>query len=318
MIKRGLGKTGIQVSEVAFGCVEIGMPYGIGVKSVNDMLNENEAIELLQTALQSGINFFDTARAYGTSENIIGKAFKNFRGEVIIATKCTHFQNSDGSIPAYEELKQIIENSLQESLAALQTNYIDIYMLHQANVQILQNKDVQSIFTSLKEVGLIKATGVSTYTNQETELAIHTGVWDVVQLPFNLMDQRQSMLFHLAQTNGIGLIIRSVLLKGLLTDKGKNLHPALNKVEQHIQKYNVLTNQLGINVATLATRFALSFPQVSAILIGIDKVNYLKESLVAAGGNYLNEDLLKQAKDLAYPEPEFLDLPHWDQKGWLK
>lgn len=318
MIKRALGKTGIHVSEVAFGCVEIGMPYGIGVESVSDMPTELEAIALLQTALQSGINFFDTARAYGASENIIGKAFKNKRSEVIIATKCKHLQNSDGSIPAYEELKQIIENSLQESLVALQTDYIDVFMLHQANVQILQNKDVQSIFASLKEAGLIKATGVSTYTNQETELAINTDVWDVIQLPFNLMDQRQYVLFNQAQANGIGLIIRSVLLKGLLTDKGKNLHPALNKVEEHIQKYDVLTNQSGVNLATLATRFALSFAQVSAILIGIDKLNYLKESLAAANGNYLNEDLLKQAEDLAYPEPEFLDLPHWDREGWLK
>lgn len=318
MIKRTLGKTGIQVSEVAFGCVEIGMPYGIGVDSVNDMPTEEEAINILQTALQSGINFFDTARAYGTSENIIGKAFKNNRTEVIIATKCKHFQNHDGSIPAYDELKKIIEDSLHESLAALQTDYIDIYMLHQANIQILQSKDVQSIFAALKEAGGIKATGVSTYTNEETELAINAGAWDVIQLPFNLMDQRQSILFNQAQANGIGLIIRTVLLKGLLTDKGKNLHPALTQVEQHLQKYSVLTNQLNINLATLATRFALSFPQVSAILIGIDKLSYLKESLAAADGNYLNEKLLKEAEALAYPKPEFLDLPRWDKEGWLK
>ncbi len=318
MIKRALGKTGIHISEIAFGCVEIGMPYGIGVESVNDMPTESEAIELLQTALQSGINFFDTARAYGTSENIIGKAFKNKRGEVIIATKCKHFQNSDGSIPAYKELKQIIKSSLQESLTALQTDYVDIYMLHQANVQIIKNKDVQSIFSALKKAGHIKATGVSTYTNEETELAINTKAWDVIQLPFNLMDQQQSVLFNMAQENGIGLIIRSVLLKGLLTEKGKNLHPALNQVEQHIQKYDVLTNQLGVKLSTLATRFALSFPQVSAILIGIDKLSYLKESLAAADGNYLSEDLLKEAERLAYPEPKFLDLPHWDRQGWLR
>jgi aryl-alcohol dehydrogenase-like predicted oxidoreductase len=285
MIKRKLGKTGIEVSEVAFGCVEIGMPYGIGIESINDMPTEEEAIQLLQAALQSGINFFDTARAYGNSENIIGKAFKNNRSEVIIATKCKHFQNSNGSIPAFDELKQIVETSLQESLAALRTTYLDVFMLHQANVQILQNKDVQFIFASLKEAGLIKATGVSTYTNQETELAINTNVWDVIQLPFNLMDQRQSVLFNQAQASGIGLIVRSILLKGLLTDKGKNLHPALNKVEQHIQKYGVLTNQLGVNLAALATRFALSFPQISAILIGIDKLSYLKESLAAANGS---------------------------------
>ena len=90
MIKRTLGNTGIHVSEIAFGGVEIGVPYGIGVKSAADMLSVKEAINLLHTAIDSGINFFDTARMYGTSENIMGNAFKSRRSEVVIATKCRH------------------------------------------------------------------------------------------------------------------------------------------------------------------------------------------------------------------------------------
>jgi aryl-alcohol dehydrogenase-like predicted oxidoreductase len=318
MIKRTLGKTGLSVSEVAFGCVEIGMPYGIGVQSVHDMPTETEAIHLLQTALQKGINFFDTARAYGNSENIIGKAFKECRSEVVIATKCSHFQNSNGDIPPYEELKQIIEKSLQESLAALQTDYIDIYMLHNADVRILQNQDLANIFAGFKQEGRIKATGVSTYTNEQTDMAIDTGAWDVIQVPFNMMDQRQAQLFNKAQAKGIALIIRSVLLKGLLSDRGKNLHPALNNVEQHIQKYESLTQTAGVNLSTLATQFALSFAQVSSILVGIDKMTYLEQALAAVNGQYLSSELLTQAKALAYPDPAFLDLPKWDREGWLK
>jgi aryl-alcohol dehydrogenase-like predicted oxidoreductase len=318
MIKRALGKTGLQVSEVAFGCVEIGMPYGIGVESVHDMPSEEQAIELLQTALRQGVNFFDTARAYGSSENIIGKAFKDSRNEVVIATKCKHFQDSNGVIPPYGELKQIIETSLQESLDALQTDYIDIYMLHQADVQILRNADVSAIFAELKASGRIKATGVSTYTNEQTELAIDAGGWDVIQVPFNLMDQRQGELFDKAQASGVGLIIRSVLLKGLLSDRGKNLHPALASVEQHIRQYEPLTQTLGVSLSTLATRFALSFPQVSSILVGIDKMIYLEQALAVANGEYLHSGLLLQAEALAYPDPAFLDLPRWDREGWLR
>ncbi len=318
MIKRALGKTGLQVSEVAFGCVEIGMPYGIGVKSLHDMPTEDEAIHLLQTALQSGINFFDTARMYGTSENIIGKAFRDNRDEVVIATKCKHFKNSDGFIPPYKELKHIITNSLKESLDALRTNYVDVYMLHQSDLEVIQNEEVLEIFASLKGAGLIKATGVSTYTNEQTESAIEIGGWDVIQVPFNLMDQRQAALFSKAALKGIGIVIRSVLLKGLLTDKGKNLHPALTIVENHLNKYSELTQELGVNLSTLATRFALSFPEVSAILVGIDKLSYLQQSLAAARGKYLTPEILKQAEALAYPEPKFLDLPKWDREGWLK
>jgi aryl-alcohol dehydrogenase-like predicted oxidoreductase len=318
MIKRTLGKTGLSVSEVAFGCVEIGMPYGIGVESVHDMPTEAEAIHLLQTALTQGINFYDTARAYGTSENIIGKAFKDNRSEVVIATKCSHFQNSNGDIPPYQELKQIIETSLQESLAALQTDYIDIYMLHNADERILQNHDLPQIFAGFKQDGRIKATGVSTYTNEQTDMAIDTGAWDVIQVPFNMMDQRQAKLFDKAQGKGVALIIRSVLLKGLLSNRGKDLHPALAKVERHIQKYETLTHMAGVNLSTLATQFALSFPQVSSILVGIDKLTYLEQALAAVNGQYLSNELLQEAEALSYPDPAFLDLPKWDREGWLK
>lgn len=318
MIKRALGKTGLQVSEVAFGCVEIGMPYGIGVNSVQDMLTEAEAICLLQTAFQKGINFFDTARAYGSSENIIGKAFKAHRNEVIIATKCKHVLDNSGEIPALPELKNRIESSLQESLAALQTDYADVYMLHNADLQILNNKNIQAVFSQLKNLGRIRATGISTYTNQQTECAIDAGCWDVIQVPFNLMDQQQSELFDKAHANGVGLVVRSVLLKGLLSDKGQNLHPALKKVEQHLHKFKLLTQQLEVNLSTLATRFALSYPQVSTILVGIDKLNYLEQALDVANGEYLQNSELQQARALAYPEPEFLDLPKWDKEGWLR
>src|SRR5690606_18932773 len=91
MFKRKLGNTGLMVSEIAFGGVEIGMPYGIGIQGEKDMLSEKQAITLLHTATDMGVNFFDTARMYGNSETLMGKAFRDRRKEVIIATKCFHF-----------------------------------------------------------------------------------------------------------------------------------------------------------------------------------------------------------------------------------
>jgi aryl-alcohol dehydrogenase-like predicted oxidoreductase len=236
---------------------------------------------------------------------------------VVIATKCKHFQKPNGDIPPYNELKQIIETSLQESLTALQTNYVDVYMLHQADERLLRDNNVQAIFADLRKSGIIKATGVSTYTNEQTQLAIDAGCWDVIQVPFNVMDQRQSALFDQAESQGIGLIIRSVLLKGLLSDRGKNLHPALSQVEAHIQKYNTLTQSLNVTLPALATQFALSFPQIAAILVGIDKLDFLEQSVDVAKRNPLHSETLQQIKDLAYPEPDFINLPMWDREGWL-
>lgn len=317
MKKRQLGNTGIEVSEIAFGGVEIGMPYGIGVESKADMLPEADAVYLLHEALDKGINFFDTARLYGESEAIMGKAFSGKRKDIVLATKCRHFRQ-EGKLLPDNMLKNFIESSVQESLNALKTDYLDVFMLHQADVEILRNPVIADTFAGLKEKKVIRATGASTYSAEETELAMETGNWDIIQLPFNLMDQRHGQFFGKARENGVGLVIRSVLLKGLLSDRGKNLHPALAEVENHIAGYSTLIGNQFPDLPTLATQFALSFEEVSSVLVGIDKLEYLYKALATANGQYMDEKMLKKARELVYPDPAFLNLPHWDKMGWLK
>lgn len=318
MQKRRLGNTDIEVSEVAFGGVEIGIPYGIGVASKADMLTENEAITLLHSAVDSGINFFDTARMYGESEKIMGKAFKDRREKVVIATKCRHLLDGEGNLPPDSKLEGMIEQSLWESLDALQTDYVDIFMLHQANIKILENEMIASVFSKLKKQGLCRAIGVSTYSVDETKKAIESGCWNMIQLPYNMMDQRQGDLFEEAYQKGVGIVVRSVLLKGLLSNKGKNLHAALKDIENHIAKYDCLLKDTNLNLPALATKFALSSPEISSVLIGIDKQKYLDEALKTVDGIYLNPQQLEKAKELAYPDPEFINLPYWDKMNWLR
>jgi aryl-alcohol dehydrogenase-like predicted oxidoreductase len=318
MKKRQIGNTGIEISEIAFGCVEIGIPYGIGVSSEKDMISEKKAVELLQMALDAGINFFDTARMYGNSERIIGKAFKERREEVVIATKCVHLLDSEGKLLPKAKIKDTIEESLYTSLDTLQTDYVDIFMLHQATDEILNNEEVLSTFTSLKDKGLSRIIGVSSYTNDITKKAIESGLWNIVQLPFNMMDQRQGELFKEAKDKGVGIVVRSVLLKGLLTNKGKNLHTALRDVENHISKYQELLSGTDYNLSTLATKFALSYPEVSAVLVGLDKKQYLEEALKTVDGIYLEKELLEKIEKMAYPDPEFINLPYWDKMNWLR
>ncbi len=179
-------------------------------------------------------------------------------------------------------------------------------------------KKISKLFLNLKREGRFRATGVSTYSPEETQKAIESGIWDVIQLPFNLMDQRQEAFFSLASQKGIGLVIRSVLLKGLLSEKGKGLHPALKEVESHIKCFGKLLEGTTYNLSTFATKFALSFPEVSSILIGIDRQEYLQKSLDAANGIYLDTIKLTMAKELSYPDPEFLNLQYWDKMNWLR
>lgn len=318
MRRRKLGKTGIEVSEIAFGGVEIGMPYGIGITGKADMLPEREAVRLLRTALEAGVNFFDTARMYGESERIMGKAFGDRRHDAIIATKCRHFMDKDGNLPPSAELAKRIESSLNESLATLKTDYVDVFMLHQGDVRILENETVSESFVNLKKAGKIRATGVSTYTVDETAFALDKGIWDVIQAPFNLLDQRQKELFPKAAAQGVGLVIRSVLLKGLLSDRGTDLHPALADVEKHIARYGELLTGKDRTLASTAIKYVLSFGEVAAALVGIDSFDYLRQALNTADGNYLTAKELELANALAYPDPSFINLPYWDKMNWLK
>lgn len=161
MEKRPLGKTCIEVSEVAFVGVEIVIPYGIGIETRNDMLPEKNSIDLLNEANNSGINFFDTPRSYGASDRIIGKAFKRRRKEIVLSTKSEQLQISGGKLPNRIELTKIIEDSLHQSLKALQTDYVDVFILHTSNIETLENDNIS--FSSLKKSGIARAIGVSTY-----------------------------------------------------------------------------------------------------------------------------------------------------------
>ncbi len=317
MNRRRLGGTGLEVSEIAFGGVEIGMPYGIGIKSEVDMLTEHEAIRLLHNAVDKGINFFDTARLYGNSESIMGNAFAGMRDKVILCTKCRHFRNSNGQLFPDGQLRELITRSVRESLQALRTDYLDVFMLHQADAEILKNETIVSAFADLKEKGITRAIGASTYLPEETETVIASGTWDVVQLPFNLMDQRHQEHFARARENGIGIVVRSVLLKGLLSNRAKDLHPALTDVHRHIQLYQALLRPGVADLPTLAVNFALSFEAVSSVLVGIDRPEYLEQSVASADNTYMDEQQLREAQALAFPDPSFLNLPRWEKKGWL-
>ena len=317
MNQRLLGHTGINVSEIAFGGVEIGIPYGIGVRSKADMIGRSEAIRLLHAAVDGGINLFDTARMYGASESIMGQAFRGRRDRVVICTKCRHLRDVSGILPTSRKIRDIMERSFRESLAELKTDYIDIYMLHQADMEILGNDTVSGVFHELKKKGLIRAAGVSVYAVQETGMAIDSGVWDVVQLPFNLMDQSQEVLFSPAAESGIGIMVRSVLLKGILSDKGRDLHPELKKVERHRESYSGLFSRSCPDLTSLAMKFVLSFDEVASVLVGMDKMTYLDKALTAADGNYLDKETLTEARKLPYPDTGFLDLVKWERMGWL-
>jgi aryl-alcohol dehydrogenase-like predicted oxidoreductase len=114
---------------------------------------------------------------------------------------------------------------------------------------------------------VIRAAGVSLYTVEEATAAIESGIWDVIQFAYNLMDQRLGRVFSLARKKGVGIVVRSVLLKGILTDRGRELHPKLETVQKYRDVYSELFNETSSTLSELATKFVLSQPDVSSVLV---------------------------------------------------
>ncbi len=317
MNKRTLGRTGIKVSEISFGGVEIGCPYGIGVNSEADMISQSEAIGLIREALDRGINFFDTAHVYGKSEMIIGRALRDRRNQAVLCTKCGSLLDEKGRLLPQQEIAKVIDQSFQQSLQNLQTDYLDVYMIHNANREILDNPDILEIMTRYRQKGPVRSIGLSVYTGEETEKAIQSDVWDVIQLPIHLMDQRHSEHFTAARQRNIALVARSVLFKGILTDRGRDLHPALASVIKHREKCTAFLGKDVPSLSQLATKFVLSFPEITSVLVGIDRADYLHAAVEVADGGYFDESRMSLLRKLQYPDPDFLDLTEWRKKGWL-
>jgi len=204
----------------------------------------------------------------------------------------------------------------------------DPYMLEMTNLRsaafieiytdpaVMTNQIIADKFLELKRKGLTRAIGISIYTVEETKKVIEGGIWDVVQLPYNLMDQTQQQLFGLAAENGIGIVVRSVLFKGILTDMLLNLHPNLQSVQDHRQVYKEMLSPKVPTLSDLATKFVLSQKAISSALIGTASIKNLDKAISAANGEYLDDETLTRLCELVYPDPNFLDLAKWFQAGW--
>ncbi len=173
---RILGRTKIEV-----------MPVGCGASRTMEP-------RLIKDAMDNGINFFDTGRAYyrGQNEVMLGKVFKGVRKEVIIQSKLQVRLREKGeklkSAAVSKKIKNIMQRSLDESLKALQTDYIDIMLIHGANnIDIINNETVMEFFKTAKEKGIIKAHGFSSHTNQIELLkaANKSNFYDVIMVPYN-------------------------------------------------------------------------------------------------------------------------------------
>jgi aryl-alcohol dehydrogenase-like predicted oxidoreductase len=295
---RKLGKTGFEVSEVSLGTWQIGASWG--------SVSEKDAIGLLHTAIDNGINFFDTADVYGDgrSERLIAGVLGERREKVYVATKAgRRLQPHTADGYNRENLTAFVERSLTN----LKRETLDLVQLHCPPTEVYYRPEVFEALDTLKQAGKILHYGVSVEKIEEAIKATEFPGIASVQIIFNIFRQRpKELFFPLAQKRDVGILVRLPLASGLLAGKitkatqfaaddhrsynrhgeqfdrgetfsGVDLDVALDAVEKVRQV--VPPN---VNMASFALRWILEFGEVSCVIPGARNDHQVLENIKAA------------------------------------
>ena len=310
---RRLGRTDLQVSALALGTVELGLEYGIAMPGEFGRPTEDEAVRLVHTALDGGMNLIDTARAYGESEAVLGRALRGRRAEVVLATK-VRTQRDDGTTPTGPELRQHMQSALETSLRLLQTDYVDIWQVHNVDTALLAQRELLAeVFAAARRSGKARAIGGSTYGVEMPIAAIESDLFDMLQVTYSVLDQRLSdQVLPTAAERDIGIVVRSILLKGALTARGDYLPEHLAELRERSRQFRELVadSGLGISPVQAAITFGLAHTQIHSVLIGVRSEQELREALGATNVT-LPADLLAQLTALRLDDADLLNPGTW-------
>jgi aryl-alcohol dehydrogenase-like predicted oxidoreductase len=267
MNRHQLGKSALLVSEVAFGCMSL-------------QSNDEENARIIHRALEHGINYFDTADLYdkGNNEITVGKALKEKRKEVIIATKVGNQWRADGSGWDWNPRKEYILQSVEGSLRRLQTEYIDLYQLHGGTIQDPFDGVIEA-FEMLQQQGKIRYYGISSIRPNVIRKYVEGSNIVSVMMQYSLLDRRpeEEMLDFLLQ-HKIAVLSRGALAKGLLVNKPADAF--LNYNAQDVRKAAEAINKLSgkeRNAAQTALQFVLHHPAITSAVVGIRTEQQLQE-----------------------------------------
>ena len=301
---RTLGRTGLQVSDVGFGAMTIG-------GEIFGATDDQESLRALHRAVDMGMNFIDTADAYGRghSEELLAQLLKTRRKEVILATKggnqFTVRQGLRNFDPDY------ITSALEASLKRLQIDIIDLYQLHNPSPEVMKRGEIFDRLDRFKREGKIRFYGVSLEKTADGIVAIETGTPDTLQVVYNILHQDpEEELFPLAQKENIGILARVPLERGVLSgrfksvseftekDWRKGVFPDEGLAQTHaaVAKLQFLVKGDVPNLAHAALRFILSNPVVSTVIPGIRTVKQVEENLTVSGKTLPSADLAELRK----------------------
>jgi len=300
------------VSEIGLGAWQLGNNSGW------HSMSEKDAVELVEKALEYGINFFDTAPNYGrgTGEERLGKALKHVdRSKIVINTK---FGHTDSGKTNYNS--SYIQESLEGSLKRLRVDYVDSLIIHNPPHEYLDgNKnDHYEILERLMDKGKIKAYGASLDTYEDMKLLMNTTNAKVIEAFFNILHQDTSRAFALALEKQVGIIAKIPLDSGWLSGK-YNAESTFNDIRRRWSRQDIITRAHLVNrikeivyekdnLAQKAISFCLAYDAVSTVIPGNVNIDQLTSN-VKSINNPISRELVEKLEDFYLNEVKKLKLP---------
>jgi len=312
---RELGKTGFEISEVSIGTWQLGGKWGAG-------FDEQKAKETINTAIDKGVNFIDTADVYkdGKSEKAVGEVVRSRKEKVYVATKCGRRldpHNAEKYTP--ENLKSFVEDSLENT----GFDTLDLIQLHCPPTEVYYRPEVFEMFDKLKDQGKIRNLGVSVEKVEEGLKAIEYPNVTTVQIIYNMFRQRPAELFFKrAGEKNVGIITRVPLASGLLTGKFTKStefeeydHRNFNREGEVFDKgetFSGIDYELGLeaveelkkvfpkytNLAPIAIKWILMNKNVSCVIPGASKVEHVKNNVTASELPPISKDKMEKVEEI--------------------
>ena len=274
------GRTGIQVTRLGYGAMEL------------RKIPENEADNILNLVLDSGINFIDTSIDYGASEELIGKYISHRRSEYFLASKCGC---PLGSLKEHVFTRDNIIDGINQSLKRMKTDYLDLVQLHASpSKEVIERDDVITTLLDMKKEGKVRYIGSSSILPSLADL-VGMGIFDAFQIPYSALNREHEQWITKTLMSGSGTIIRGGVSKG--TSVGADNQVNLSAEWKHFWQANLedLMDE-GESPTAFVLRFTLSHPNLNTTIVGTKHSGHLKENIRSSNKGILSQQIYEEAK----------------------
>lgn len=264
------------------GLLRIGRKWGIDAQGEAAVPTKQETDRFLKGAVDLGINFFDTAPAYGESEVRLGRFLRQHSSlaqQLIISTKCGKYSSPGETKSVSDYSAGALRTSIEQSLRLL--GHIHLLSLHSAPLEVLSDDEALRVLDDFRSSGEVDYLGVTvTDSSEAAEAAAKMEIFAVLQVPYNPLEQKMAVAMQLASENGIGVVTNRPLATGVLTPK----------LDDGIGDYQTdkIARKWQVEIKHLRTRddlvrhcwnFIFSNPHITAVLTGTRSLGHLRENL---------------------------------------